>query len=65
MKYCVAWKFYYFTHILKDEVKINKYNDRLWNFMNVKYSDKFTLNYEVLRTEIWNMSPEIFLKDEI
>ena len=27
--------------------------------------DKICLNYEILWTEIWNMSSEIFLKDEI
>jgi len=31
----------------------------------LKYTDKIYLNYEILRTEIWNMSPEIFLKVEI
>ena len=31
----------------------------------VECLDKIYLNYEVLWTEIWNMSPKIFLKDEI
>ena len=35
------------------------------NLSIVKYTGKVCLNYKILWTEIWNMSPEIFLKDEI
>ena len=31
----------------------------------LKITDKICLNYEIPRTEICKMSPEIFLKDEI
>jgi len=30
----------------------------------LNYMDQIYLNYEILMTEIWNMSPEIFLKDD-
>jgi len=33
--------------------------------LNVEIMDKIYLNYEILPTKIWNMNPEIFLKDEI
>ena len=62
----MAWKFYYFTHILKDE---SWCNDRLRkiteNILTLKTTVKIYLNYEILRTEIWNMSPEIFQKEKI
>ena len=62
----MAWKFYYFTHILIDE---SWCNDRLRkiteNILTLKTTVKIYLNYEILWTEIWNMSPEIFQKVEI
>ena len=33
------------------------------NLSNIKYMDKICLNYEILQTKIWNMNPEIYLKD--
>ena len=62
----MAWKFYYFTHILKDEnwTSIDIMID-YGTSQTLKLLDKIYLNYEILRTEIWTMSPEIFLKDEI
>ena len=52
----MAWKSYYFTERWKLEIKSN---NRLWKL------DKNCLNYEILWAEIWNIYPEIFLKDEI
>ena len=42
--------------------KLRKYNDRLRKFTETSFN---ILNYEILRTEIWNMSPEIFQKVSI
>ena len=51
------------------KLEIDKYNSRLRKFMEtcqmLNYTDQIYLNYEVLQTEIWNMSPDIFLKVEI
>ena len=73
----MAWKFYYFTHILKDEswTSINvmiDYGNVTIDYgkiteisLALKITDKICINYEILQTEIWNMSPEIFPKVEI
>ena len=69
----MAWKFHsYFERwkldINKCSERLRKYNDRLLKFteisLTLKIMVKIYLNYEILRTEIWNMSPEIFQKVE-
>jgi len=51
------------------KLNINKCNDRLRKFtetsLTLKITVKIYLNYEILWTEIWNMSPKIFQKVEI
>jgi len=45
----------------RQKVEINKYNNRLQNYGNLNICMEIYLNYKILQTEIWNMSPEIFL----
>ena len=48
------------------KLDVNKYSNRLQKFMElVKLEKKIANeNYEILQTEIWNITPDIFLKDE-
>jgi len=58
-----------FSYFERWKLDINKCNDKLQKFtetsLSLKITVKIYLNYEILRIEIWNMSPEIFQKVEI
>ena len=56
-----------YTHFFERwKLGSNKYNDRLRKFpetsLTLDITDKICLNYEILRTETLNLSPEIFWK---
>ena len=68
MKYGLKFLLFH-SYFERWKLDIGKCNNRLWKFtensLTLKTTDKIFLEYKILRTEIWNMSPEIFLKVEI